>query len=187
MEARVATLSFSLLSFSPSSSLSCHLSHLSVHFLSVCLSTCADCFSVLQSKERKSVSPRMAVGTKGSVTRTHQQQTDRQTDRQIGKQTDRTKEKEKKRKEKSAPYISGVCSQLSSGTRGPHVGRVWAIQNSFGSMSAPRIRPITSQPIGRDTLTNRIMSTPPRQQMTCSFENGAAVSYLGSRSWGRWC
>lgn len=50
----------------------CAFTCLSVRSLSVCLA-----HSALQTK-RKCVSPKMAVGTKGSAIRTHQQQTDRQ-------------------------------------------------------------------------------------------------------------
>lgn len=83
------------------------LSPLSLSLLSVCrsvslsLSICADWVFALERKEN--VSPRMAVGTKGSVIRMRQQQTDRQAGRgrhryrDIGRQLDEQVEREAKR------------------------------------------------------------------------------------------
>lgn len=57
--------------------------YLSVCPLPVCL-TVQVSLSVLQRKQKKGASPRMAVGTKGSAIRTRQQQTDRERDKQTG-------------------------------------------------------------------------------------------------------
>lgn len=89
---------------------------LSVCFLSVCLlPVCLSVHFILsyRGRKEKSVSPRMAVGTKGSAIRTHQQQTFKQRDRQVrhresdkqwdrqvrhtGWQTDRQRERRRRR------------------------------------------------------------------------------------------
>lgn len=79
-----------------------------------CLSTC-EAHSVLQRKEWKHVSPRMAVGTKGSVVRTHQQQTGRE------RWIDRHRERERQRGQKTGrgrrQLTVATCG--SCDTRGP--------------------------------------------------------------------
>ena len=93
------------ITLSPSLSHSLSLSHLSVQSLSVSLSVCLPvCLPVqvdlsYRGRKRKGVSPRMAVGTKGSAIRTHQQQTDRERrkERKNDSKTDGTEEKEERK------------------------------------------------------------------------------------------
>lgn len=124
-----------------------------------CLSTC-EAHSVLQRKEWKHVSPRMAVGTKGSVVRTHQQQTGRE------RWIDRHRERERQRGQKTGrgrrQLTVATCG--SCDTRGPD-----------GLTDCVRA-------VCRSVLVTIIAHNPPPR---CSWSY-----YLDSRSWGRrywWC
>ena len=94
MKSKYHSLSFSF-SFSLSLCLTC---------LSLCLSAClpvclpAQVDLSYRGMKRKGVSPRMAVGTKGSAIRTHQQQTDRERDGD--RDRDRTTERQTGQKRK---------------------------------------------------------------------------------------
>lgn len=101
------TLSFSLLSFSPSSALSFHLSlsslfHLSVHFLSVCLPVQV-CLSVLQTRGKEKCLTQYGCRYEGIC---HQDTS--AADRQKIRQTERRRERQDKGNIKEEGNVSSL-------------------------------------------------------------------------------